>query len=128
MLYWEAMVTIRRLMIVGMTLVIHASFRMVIITAFCLIFLVQHIYMRPFHARKSNDVETLSLALLVMASMINLPKAFLTDSGVIPSGPIVPFFKSLELCEKMFVLILIVYILFVEIKPRNRKKGKYIVT
>ena len=41
-LYWEAMVSIRRLMKTRMTLVIHASIQMVIITALCLIFLIRH--------------------------------------------------------------------------------------
>ncbi len=109
-LYWEAMVSVRRLLITGMTLVSYASIRMIIITALCQIFLIQHIHIRPFQVRSSNNIETLSLSLLVMTSMINLLKASLTDSGVVPSGPSVPFFKSLELCEKMFVVIIIAYI------------------
>ncbi len=123
-IYWESVVSIRRLLITGMTLVGYASIRMTIITALCLIFLVQHIYKSPFQVRSSNDVEALSLSLLVLTSVINLLKASLTDSGVVPSGPTTPFFKGLELCEKMFVLIIIAYILFVEVKFRKEKKGK----
>ncbi len=105
-----------------MTLVSYASIRIIIITTLCLIFLIQHIYISPFLVRTSNDVETVSLSLLVLTSMINLLKASLTDSGVVPSGPSVPFFKSIELCEKMFVLIIIAYILLVELRLRKGNK------
>ncbi len=127
-LYWEAMVSVRRLIITAMTLLgNHASIQMIMITILCLIFLIQHIYMRPFQVRASNSVETLSSSLLVIASVINLLKASLTDSGVIPSGPVVPFFKSLELSEKLFVLLIIGYIVLVELKLMKGKTGKYIV-
>ncbi len=122
-LYWEAMVSVRRLLITGMTLVGYASIRMIIITALSLIFLVQHNYTTPFQVRSSNDVEALSLSLLLLASVLNLLKASLTDAGVVPSGPSVSFFKTVELCEKLFVLAIIAYILVVELKGRKRKKN-----
>ncbi len=121
-IYWESVVSTRRLLITGMTLVSYASIRMTIITTLCLIFLVQHNYMTPFQVKSSNDVEALSLSLLVLTSVINLLKASLTDSGVVPSGPTVPFFKGLELCEKIFVLITIAYIMLVEVKYRKEKR------
>ena len=121
-LYWEAMVSFRRLLITGLTLVPNASIQMIIITTLCLIFLIQHIYMSPFRVRTSNDIEALSLTFLVLTSVINLLKASLTDSVTVPSGPSVPFFKTMELCEKLFVLLIIAYIIFVEIKLRRGKK------
>ncbi len=125
--YWEAMVSVRRLLITGMTLVNYASIRMTMITALCLIFLVQQNYTRPFQVGRSNDVEALSLSLLLMTSMINLLKAFLTDSGVVPSGPIVPFFIGLEFAEKLFVLMIIIYIGIVEIKQRKGKRAAKLI-
>ncbi len=121
-LYWEAMVSLRRLLITGMTLVGYASIRMLIITILSLVFLLQHVYMKPFQVKTSNHVETFSLLLLSIAAVINLLKASLTDSGVIPSGPTVPFFKTIELCEKMFVLFIIGHIILIEINLRKRKK------
>ena len=121
-LYWEAMISFRRLLITGMTLVGYASVRMKMITIMCLIFLIQHIFMKPFQFQKSNYIETLSLLLLSNTAVINLLKASLTDSGVVPTGPTVPFFKTIELCEKMFVLLIIAYILLTEIKSKKGKK------
>ena len=123
-LYWEAMVSVRRLLITGMTLIGYASIRMIIIAALCMVFQIQHIYTSPFQVRSSNNVETLSLSLLIFSSIINLLKASLTDSGVVPSGPSVSFFKSMELCEKMFVLLIIAYILLVEIRLRIGSQTK----
>ncbi len=123
-LYWEAMVSVRRLLITGMTLVPYASIRMLITTALCLIFLAQHIFLKPFLVKSSNYIEALSLLLLSMASVINLLKSSLTDEGVIPSGPTVPFFKSVELFEKMFVLIIIAFIIAVEFKSMIGGKRK----
>ncbi len=96
--------------------------RMIIITALCLIFLIQHILLMPFQFKTSNYLEILSLSLLNITAVINLLKASLTDSGIVPSGPTVPFFKSLELGEKMFVLLIIAYILLIELNLRRKKK------
>ncbi len=115
-LYWEAMVSFRRLLITAMTLIPFSSIRMVIISILNAIFLSHHFYLQPFHVQTSNYVEGLSLLFLTFVSMINGLKSFLTDSGVIPDGPIVPFLKSLELFEKLFVLIIIAYIMFIEFK------------
>ncbi len=122
-LYWEAMICIRRLLITAMTLIPFGSIKMTILTALCIIFLYQHCCIFPFHLRKSNHVEGLSLSLLLANSVINLLKACLTDAGVVPSGPLVPFFKSLELCEKLFVFIIISYILYIELNISKRIHG-----
>ncbi len=121
-LYWEAVISIRRLMITGMTLVNSASIRMTIITTLCLIFLMQHIFIMPFQVKTSNYIEAVSLLLLSIASVINLLKASLTDSGVIPSGPTVSFFKTLEFFEKIFVLLIIAIIFVTEVKLRKEKR------
>ncbi len=75
--YWEAMISFRRLFITGMTLVGYASVRMKIITVISLIFLIQHIFMKPFLVKTSNYIETLSLLLLSITAVINLLKASL---------------------------------------------------
>ncbi len=120
-LFWEAMVSVRRLLITGMTLVPYASIRMIIVTVLSVLFLVQHNYIKPFQVQSSNDVEALSLSLLILTSVINLLKASLTDSVTVPSGPSVPFFKTIELCEKIFVLLIIAYVLVKEFKIGKRK-------
>ena len=122
-LYWEAMVSLRRLLITIMTLIGSASIRMVIITGFCILFLVQHIYTVPFKAKQSNHVETMSLVLLSFVAVINSLKSILTDSGTIPTGPSVSFFKGLEFTEHILLVTLLAFIAFVEIKGRAQKKG-----
>ncbi len=121
-LYWEAMMSLRRLLITVMALIGTASIRMMFITGLCILFAMQHIYTGPFKAKQSNHVETLSLFLLSLVAVINLSKAILSDSGVIPTGPSVAFFKGLEFTEKVLLVILITYIMFIEIK--ENKKGQ----
>ncbi len=92
-LYWEAMVSLRRLLITVMTLIGSASIRMMFISGFCIIFIMQHIYTVPFRVKQSNNVESLSLFLLSLVAIINLLKAILFDSGVIPTGTSASFLK-----------------------------------
>ncbi len=120
-LYWEAMVSIRRLLMCAMTLVSYASIRMMILLALCGVFLSQHIYLLPFKVKASNSAETLSLFLLLIEAAINLLRASLTDSGVVPSGPSVPFFKGLEMSEKFLVVILVAFIIVREWKHKKNK-------
>ncbi len=111
-LYWEGMISVRHLLINALTLVRSGSVKMISMTGLCLAFLYQHNSVSPFKIRKSNHVEGLSLSLLIMRSVINLLKASLTDSGVVPSGPSVRSFKGLELSEKLFVFIIIAYCIY----------------
>ena len=120
-LYWEAMVCIRRLLITVMRLISYASIRMIIINILSSLFLIQHLYFFPFNVKTSNYVESLSLLLLLITSVINLLKASLTDSGVIPSGPSVQFFKGLETCERLFIMFIIIFIVFIELKQSSKK-------
>ncbi len=122
-LYWEAMVSIRRILITASTIIHFASIRLIITTILNSLFLYQHVHIYPFQIKSSNYVEGLSLLLLLINSVINLLKACLTDSAVVPSGPSVSFFKGLELTEKLFVLSLLSCIFIIELKP-NRKKSK----
>ncbi len=120
-LYWEALVSLRRLLITAMTLVGTASIRMIFITAFCIIFIIQHVHHAPFKVKQSNRVELLSLFLLSLVAVINLLKASLIDSGVVPFGPSVSFFKSLEVTEDTLLIILTAFIVFVEIGEKKMK-------
>ncbi len=123
-LYWEAMVSLRRLLIVSMTLIGYASIRMICIASLCGVFTVQHVYLMPFYVKTSNHLETVSLCLLTLVAIVNLLKASLTDSRVIPAGPSVSFFTGLEFMEKIMVLVLIAIIIVIELylKLKNRKK------
>ncbi len=115
-IYWEAVVSFRRLLITAMTLVGYATIRMIFIAVLCCAFLYQHVHLYPFKVRSSNHVEGLSLLLLCVTSCINLLKACLTDTGVVPSGPSVPLFKALVQCEKMCLFILLLFIVLIECK------------
>ncbi len=122
-LYWEAMISVRRLLITGMTLLRgYGSIRMTILCCLCIAFLIQHIYQAPFKVRTSNYIETLSLTFLSLFAIFNLMKALLTDNYVIPDGPSVVVFKVLEVIERLFPIILIAVIVAIEIKRKLKNK------
>lgn len=123
-IYWEAVVSFRRLLITGMTLIGYATIRMILITVLCCVFLYQHVHLYPFRVRSSNYAEGFSLLLLCVTSCINLLKACLTDTGVVPSGPSVPLFKTLVWCEKMFLFILLLFIVLTECMSYKIRKSK----
>ncbi len=127
-LYWEAMVSTRQLLTTAVTLLGAPSIEMIVITILSLLFLYQHVHVSPFQVRTSNYIEGLSLTLLTITAVINLLKAFLTEAGVVPSGPSVLFFQVLELGEKIFVFIVIAAIVLIEFKLQkwfNRKEHSY---
>ena len=123
-LYWEAMISLRRLFIAAMTLIGYASIRMMFIVCLCIAFSFQHLFLLPFRVRTSNHIEAISLGFLTVSAVINLLKATLTDSGVIPSGPSSDFFKSLQFIEKLLLSFLLLFILLVEGKAMRKSKQR----
>ncbi len=97
-MYWEAMVSVRRLLIISMTLISYESIRMVAITGLCIIFLAQHVCMYPFKVKSSNQCEMISLMLLTFAAVINLLKA-LQILVLFPQGHLYPFLKGWNLLK-----------------------------
>ncbi len=121
-LYWEAVISFRRLLLSAMIFIPFISIRMVITVMLCVLFQIHHAHVMPFQNRNSNHIETLSLNLLVLAAVFNLLKSTLTDTGAIPTGPTVPFFKTLEFAEKAMVILLIAAVILVEVKSRLQQK------
>ena len=73
-IYWEGVLIGRRFFIIaiGCLLSEHALLRSVFLTILCLIYLVVHIYLKPFAQRRANFTETVSLATLVVIGVINV--------------------------------------------------------
>ncbi len=71
-IYWEAMVFLRRLLTTLIKLVGSEFVQMLILTVLWAMFLIQHVYVYPFKVRSSNHVETLSLFLLLMVAIIKI--------------------------------------------------------
>ena len=73
-IYWEGVLIGRRFLIIasGCVLSEYALLRPVFLTILCLIFLVVHIYLKPFAQRCANITETVSLATLVVIGLLNV--------------------------------------------------------
>ena len=73
-IYWESILIGRRFLIIvsGCFLSEYALLRSVFLTILCLIYLVVHIYMKPFAQCRANITETVSLATLVVIGVLNV--------------------------------------------------------
>ena len=73
-IYWEGVLIGRRFFIIAISCLLseHALLRSVFLTILCLIYLVVHIYLKPFAQRRANFTETVSLATLVVIGVINV--------------------------------------------------------
>ena len=90
--YWESFMILRRLLLGTTTLIPNTMYQMASCSDLCLIFLMHHFSAKPF---VSNKVESFSLLLLCLVSIINLFKSVYIQVSIIPEGPGVNFFRIL---------------------------------
>ena len=73
-IYWESILIGRRFLIIVISwlLLEHALMRSVCLTILCLIYLLHHIYMKPFAQCRANVTEIVSLTILVIIGVLNV--------------------------------------------------------
>ena len=82
-LYWESVLIARRLILLLIhTFITDALLRGVCISGACFLITVHHILKNPYKDQLANKSETLSLVVLTLIAVINLPKATLFSLGV----------------------------------------------
>ena len=82
-LYWESVLIVRRLILLVIhTFITDAILRGVCISAACFLTTIHHILKNPYKDQLANKSETLSLVVLTLIAVINLPKATLFSFGV----------------------------------------------
>nr|XP_058965609.1 uncharacterized protein LOC131792248 [Pocillopora verrucosa] len=101
-IYWEGVLIGRRFLIIasGCLLSEHALLRSVFLTILCLIFLVVHIYLKPFAQRCANITEIVSLATLVVIGVLNVG---LASAGSDVSGINQRYFSILLMSEAVLL-------------------------
>ena len=82
-LYWESVLIARRLILLVIhTFITDALLRGVCISGACFLITIHHILKNPYKDQLANKSETLSLVVLTLIAVINLPKATLFSFGV----------------------------------------------
>ena len=114
--YWESVMILRRLLLGATALIPNATIQMACCVYLSQMFLIHHIYVKPFKNSISNTVETISLTLLTLVSIINLSKSYYIHMGVNLDGPNVNIFVSLRLIESSFIIFLVCFIILCEIR------------
>ncbi len=112
--YWECIIMTRRLLLSATALIPNSVIQLSACLALCLSFLVHHVKTQPFKHIVSNKSETLSLTLLCGVAAVNLLKAALLSFGVDHEGAALARILNLALAEKVFILVLLAFILCFE--------------
>ncbi len=121
--YWESILEIRKLIFCSFYLVPNDIYRLVLCTFASIIALVHHRSVYPFKHINSNRAETLSLSLICIACVTNGIKSVYPQSGLIVESdtPTEQLLHLMNKLDKIFTLLLLVYIIFVEIFDLVRK-------
>ncbi|XP_078370503.1 uncharacterized protein LOC144654283 isoform X1 [Oculina patagonica] len=99
-LYWESILIGRRFVLLAcLAFITNSMFRMVCMTITCVLILLHHILMNPYHDPIANKAEAFSLLTLVSMAIINLTKATLISFGTSIDGPTRPYLETLEWAE-----------------------------
>ncbi len=117
--HWESVMVARRLLLSATTLMPRPLLQLGCSTILCILFFGHHIHTQPFVYRNSNKVESLSLLMLIVVANLNLVKSIYTDLGAVPQGPAFNTLHNMMLIEKTFLIILIIAIVFLELKGRR---------
>ena len=114
--YWESVMISRRLLLGATALLPNTIIQMASCFFLNQMFLIHHFCVKPFQYIISNTIESISLVLLTLISVISLSKSYYIQTGVNPDGPNVNYFKSLRLIESSLILLLICFIIIFEIR------------
>ena len=112
-LYWESVLIARRLILLVIhTFITDALLRGVCISGACFLITIHHILKNPYKDQLANKSETLSLVVLTLIAVINLPKATLFSFGVDMStdasnGFYVKMVKWFEVAALAFIPVLV---------------------
>ncbi len=114
--FWEGVIELRKLIFCSFYLVSNNIYRLLYCTIFCVVTLVHHNSAQPFANVKSNRAETLSLSLLCVACITNGIKSVFSQLGLIvePNTPTEQLLFLVNRLDRILVIILVLYILFLE--------------
>ena len=116
--YWESILIDRRflLILIGSFLGEYAFLRSVCLAILCLVFLLHHVYQKPFVEFRSNLVETVSSATLVAIAILNVGVASYYPLGIEAGGLQKQYVRFVHLTEAVllgfapFLLVVFVFL------------------
>lgn len=103
-LYWESVLIGRRFLLLSYQVFFpDPLLRLFFMDMTCLLVFTWHLATKPFHDRKANVIEAVSLAVLVVIATINLIQAIFLSAGVTPQGPVI---RNLIILEQVEICLL----------------------
>ena len=104
---WEGVIALRRLLLIVIaTFTPSLLFRHILLGLGCQLSLVMQLIVKPFVKTSCNVLETLSLSILLLVSMMNLLKAAYFQSGEIPDSTADKVFEIYDWIEAILFAII----------------------
>ena len=110
-MHWESILDISHLLLTLTIFVENLILKFVLMQLLCLTFLIQHLMIKPFKNKKSNNLETLSLVFLLIISQINGLKGCFIYGVILTMGLSAKIFQILSVLENLFLLCLVAFIM-----------------
>ncbi len=110
---WEGFLTFRRLtLIIVLTFIYDNRLKMIVVLTLCVAILIFHMYVQPFHSRRDNLLETLSLWSHVVLCGLTMIK-ILCHGSEFASMSNFSLLKVFDLVENILIISPMAVILFV---------------
>ena len=105
-LEWEWILILRRIMLVSACRFISYDIaKMVPVTVMLLIFLFQHLHVKPYGTQKLNVLETISLMLLIVLTMVNMFWAFTEEFDLLGNETFIIIANAFFIFEFLIIAI-----------------------
>ena len=117
--YWESILGARRLILTLVIFINNIVWKFMLIQILCICIILHHTMIKPFKNNKSNRIESVSLALIMLIANFNALKGYFIDSGIIVTGPSIHPYNFFSFIERLSLFFLLFTILFVEIYDKK---------
>ena len=122
--YWQSILGVRRLLMALTVFINTFILKFMLIHILSTLFLIHHITVKPFKAKNSNILETISLMLIVFIANFNAIKVYFLSSSISLEGTAAHVYDILAFLENTSLFLLLLVIIFAEICQRKFRRGK----
>ena len=109
-LYWEGIIEARKLILSLTIFINNIQLQLLLCLMICVLILIHHMKCCPFKENSSNWCETFSLCLLILFSLINFEKAFLSEYEFEEDSKGAKAMFFMLIAEPLLLIILAMYI------------------
>ena len=103
---WEAVLTARRLILITIrTFIDNVLLRLYVMQVSMILFALHHFYVQPYSSKVLNNIETVSLLMLIVVSIVNTLPGYIYMNPLFVSSYVQPLLITLRKVETALLLI-----------------------